>query len=145
VVSIDGCIRVHFVTSQMTSEQIFFFLFVLRSYVVAVMIKLSRSYDLEMIINVSEQYILLLCICYMEEWFWHLSASLFRIFVMGNWSGGHVVSGEWDKYTEFSDMIQCVGWCLVRHLVWHGKWSYSEQKVAFLIRCSWSSKTVIIF
>lgn len=58
------------------------------------MIKLSRSYDLEMIINVSEQYILLLCICYMEEWFWHLSTSLFRIFVMGNGSGGHVVSGE---------------------------------------------------
>jgi hypothetical protein len=58
------------------------------------MIKLSRSYDLEMIINVSEQYILFLCICYMEEWFWHLSTFLFRIFVIGNGSGDHMVSGE---------------------------------------------------
>ena len=58
------------------------------------MIKLSRSYDLEMIINVSEQYILLLCLRYMEEWFWHLSSSLFRIFVMGNGSGDPVISGE---------------------------------------------------
>jgi len=60
---------------------------------VAVMIKLSRSYDLQMIFNVSEQYILLLYVYYMEEWFWHLSSSLFRIFVMGNGSGDHVVSG----------------------------------------------------
>jgi hypothetical protein len=58
------------------------------------MIKLSRSYDLEMIINVSEQYILFLCVCYMAEWFWHLSSSLFRIFVMESGFGDHVVSGE---------------------------------------------------
>jgi hypothetical protein len=29
-----------------------------------------------------------------EEWFWHLSSSLFRIFVTGNGSGDDVVSGE---------------------------------------------------
>jgi hypothetical protein len=66
VVSIGGHNKVQGITSQMTSE---YFLFVLCSYVVAVMIKLSRSYDLEMIINVSEQYNLLLCMCYVEEWF----------------------------------------------------------------------------
>jgi hypothetical protein len=66
----------------------------------------------------AEQYILLLCVCYMEEWFWHLS-SLFRMFVMGNGSGDHVVLGE-TKFSE-SVVIQWHGWCPGTHLVWHGK------------------------